>query len=134
MKTIRQTNWKFPKAPSESKWLGFWKQMQGYDTFWVLFKVCCFLENNHAIKSEMEHSDNINISWYYLKIFLCYEIFWQNVPALWNTLKDKISFCPQFQLKWKTHQEFCENNEKMTVRGTMVRSEVCNSWCFCLES
>ena len=20
---------------------------------------------------------------------------------------------------------------KMTVRGTMVRSEVCNSWCFC---
>ena len=23
---------------------------------------------------------------------------------------------------------------KMTVRGTMVRSEVCNSWCFCLES
>ena len=22
----------------------------------------------------------------------------------------------------------------MTVRGTMVRSEVCNSWCFCLES
>ena len=25
-------------------------------------------------------------------------------------------------------------NIKMTVRGTMVRSEVCNSWCFCLES
>mgnify|MGYP001348521343 CR=1 FL=1 len=24
--------------------------------------------------------------------------------------------------------------EKMTVRGTMVRSEVCNSWCYCLES
>ena len=23
---------------------------------------------------------------------------------------------------------------KMTVRGTMLRSEVCNSWCFCLES
>ena len=23
---------------------------------------------------------------------------------------------------------------KMTVRGTMVRSEVCNSWCFCLGS
>ena len=23
---------------------------------------------------------------------------------------------------------------KITVRGTMVRSEVCNSWCFCLES
>ena len=23
---------------------------------------------------------------------------------------------------------------KMTVRGTMVRSEVCNSWCFCLVS
>ena len=23
---------------------------------------------------------------------------------------------------------------KMTVRGTMVRSEVYNSWCFCLES
>ena len=32
--------------------------------------------------------------------------------------KDKSRFC------WK----------KMTVRGTMVRSEVCNSWCFCLES
>ena len=25
-------------------------------------------------------------------------------------------------------------SSKMTVRGTMVRSEVCNSWCFCLES
>ena len=24
--------------------------------------------------------------------------------------------------------------KKMTVRGTMVLSEVCNSWCFCLES
>ena len=23
---------------------------------------------------------------------------------------------------------------KMTVRGTMVRSEVCNAWCFCLGS
>ena len=27
-----------------------------------------------------------------------------------------------------------ELNKKMTVRGTMVRSEVCNSWCFCLGS
>ena len=26
------------------------------------------------------------------------------------------------------------HSSKMTVRGTMVRSEVCNSWCFCLES
>ena len=26
------------------------------------------------------------------------------------------------------------HEKKMTVRGTMVRSEVCNSWCFCLES
>ena len=25
-------------------------------------------------------------------------------------------------------------SSKMTVQGTMVRSEVCNSWCFCLES
>ena len=24
--------------------------------------------------------------------------------------------------------------ETMTVRGTMVRSEVCNAWCFCLGS
>ena len=23
---------------------------------------------------------------------------------------------------------------KITFRGTMVRSEVCNSWCLCLES
>ena len=28
----------------------------------------------------------------------------------------------------------CLTKLKMTVRGTMVRSEVCNSWCFCLES
>ena len=27
-----------------------------------------------------------------------------------------------------------ERGQKMTVRGTMVRSEVCNSWCFCLGS
>ena len=29
--------------------------------------------------------------------------------------------------------EMGDISEKMTVRGTMVRSEVCNSWCFCLE-
>ena len=29
---------------------------------------------------------------------------------------------------------FSAHCSKMTVRGTMVRSEVCNSWCFCLES
>ena len=30
--------------------------------------------------------------------------------------------------------EFVLTNLKMTVRGTMVRSEVCNAWCFCLGS
>ena len=35
----------------------------------------------------------------------------------------------------ETGREVNNNLEiKMTVRGTMVRSEVCNSWCFCLES
>ena len=35
----------------------------------------------------------------------------------------------------RIHQKTLEEEfKKMTVRGTMVRSEVCNSWCFCLES
>ena len=37
---------------------------------------------------------------------------------------------PDHELRKKT----TKTKKKMTVRGTMVRSEVCNSWCFCLES
>ena len=34
----------------------------------------------------------------------------------------------------RLHKNQRATTVKMTVRGTMVRSEVCNSWCFCLES
>ena len=84
-------------------------------------------------------------------------------PAIWQSwmhrrlangakVKVKVSFWPQVkcsQVQLNTQKAFkvkvffffmtstpWENSilSKMTVRGTMVRSEVCNSWCFCLES
>ena len=39
-----------------------------------------------------------------------------------------------FGIFWKRRRMRTTTTTKMTVRGTMVRSEVCNFWCFCLES
>ena len=36
--------------------------------------------------------------------------------------------------RWLLWWKCGAHTRKMTVRGTMLRSEVCNSWCFCLES
>ena len=60
--------------------------------------------------------------------------------SVYNILK---IFFHQDVIIWKVHcsvfggqTNMCVGQwpAKMTVRGTMVRSEVCNSWCFCLES
>ena len=58
-----------------------------------------------------------------------------------NNSDAQIAYC--LEATWQTtifthHGHIKESGDldpiKMTVRGTMVRSEVCNSWCFCLES
>ena len=52
--------------------------------------------------------------------------------ALKEKLPDQIiNFHPS---AYQTDLSLSAMKVKMTVRGTMVRSEVCNSWCFCLES
>ena len=56
--------------------------------------------------------------------------------AMCQTDKDNLAQSLLHQLcNWVTHKQICSScTEKMTVRGTIVRSEVCNAGRFCLES
>ena len=70
------------------------------------------------------------------EIFIKWVLPWEQFPFIKTCMWRFSSIKTLFRLLWQLHPSNISIvvTIKMTVRGTMVRSEVCNSWCFCLES
>ena len=110
-----------------------WRERYFVRKFWLNkekpLSNSCQLKMEHLLEAASVEVD-LTTNFYLLKFCSIFRII-QNMFYI-TTWHIYIQLSRQF---WKLSVgSETSSKRKMTVRGTMVRSEVCNSWCFCLES
>ena len=118
-------------------WMWMWRRKSGGIVFFC--KQLHQWINLYFPNSKMYLSRFRNTFVQMLKYFCPNCIIWRRKTFSWRRLRRWINLWQPLALHphsspygWLIGQGMRISDKKMTIRGTMVRSEVCNAWCFCL--